>query len=315
MTHWHTIPPTTVERLSKVADLLLKFREAFQEISNLYHWSPAPNSPADQAAIELSSLDPLIADSRRENDHQLIAEVVRLFLLSASGHLGALASLYKSGEVSFSPPLLIRAVIENCAHAVWVLGYDQDEPSENRLARTYLEELLSAKEEKKNAGRMRGESDPSYITASNNYQTLKQRILDRFPGTTPESLGSNGLCLYGQKLPRLEESVVKMYELTEEYGGTINGKEASGIYGLLSNMTHPTLYTARQYRKRIDNPDVDHQRAYRQIGISSIENEARAALAAFYNALNYTVSYFGWPETVVADLEDATRRAIPDFFI
>jgi hypothetical protein len=106
-----------------------------------------------------------------------------------------------------------------------------------------------------------------------------------------------------------------MYELTEEYGGTINGKEASGIYGLLSNMTHPTLYTARQYRKRIDNPDVDHQRAYRQIGISSIENEARAALAAFYNALNYTVSYFGWPETVVADLEDATRRAIPDFFI
>jgi hypothetical protein len=36
-----------------------------------------------------------------------------------------------------------------------------------------------------------------------------------------------------------------MYDVTERMGGTISGDVAKGIYGFLSNMTHPTLYPAR----------------------------------------------------------------------
>lgn len=293
--------------------MLLEFRETFHQICDRYHWTPAPGSPADQAAAELPSPDPLIVDPHGETGHRLIAEVVQIYLLAASGHLGALASLYKSGEVFSSPPLLIRAVIENCAHAVWVLGENPEEPSESRLARAYLEELLSAEEVKKNTGRMRGKSDPNYESVDAEYKALKRQILTRFPDATLESLGKHVLC--GQALPRLEDSVVKMYELTQEYGGTIDGRTASGIYGLLSNMAHPTLYPARQQRKWANDPAHGHRTAYQQISIGSIEREARAPLAAFYNALNYTVSYFGWPTTAIEELEDATEEVIPTFFI
>ncbi len=47
--------------------------------------------------------------------------------------------------------------------------------------------------------------------------------------------------LLGQELPGLKESVKLMYSLTEDLGGTITQEQASGIYGFLSNMTHPTL--------------------------------------------------------------------------
>jgi hypothetical protein len=48
--------------------------------------------------------------------------------------------------------------------------------------------------------------------------------------------------------------------------------------------------------------------------IGSIEREARAALAAFYNALKHTTSYFGWPTTIVETLEAKIEAFIPTFF-
>lgn len=131
MGYWFETSPETSKRLSEIADLLLGFRETFHQICDHYHWSPAPGSLADQASAELPSPDPLIEDRHGETGHRLIEEVVQVYLLAASGHLGALASLYKSGEVFSSPPLLMRAVIENCAHAVWVLGENPEEPCEN----------------------------------------------------------------------------------------------------------------------------------------------------------------------------------------
>ncbi|MGO4237698.1 hypothetical protein [Pseudarthrobacter sp. YAF2] len=242
----------------------------------------------------------------------MIAEVVQTFLLTASGHLGALASLYASAEVYFSPPLLIRAVIENCAHAVWVLGDDPDESSENRLARAYLEELISAEEAKKNAGRMHTKSHPSYVRAERAYKLLKRQILARFPSATREDLGERRL--NGQVLPGLESSVMWMYALTEMHGGTIGQDSASGIYGFLSNRTHPTLYPARQ-RRRWDDDEEDGRRvAYVHVEIGDLEKEARAALAAFYNAFSYTVSYFGWPTEEINRLEAQFEETIPTFF-
>ena len=176
----------------------------------------------------------------------MIAEVIHSFLVVASGHLGGLAALFASAEVMFSPPVLVRAVIENCAHAVWVLGNDPDEDVNERLARAYLEELLSAEDEKKNAGRMLTKAHPTFIQAEANYKALKAEILARFPGAIKADLGEKSLL--GQKLPRLEDAVVWMYGLTKESGGVIGHEEATGIYGFLSNMTHPTLYSERDKR-------------------------------------------------------------------
>src|SRR3546814_4084362 len=73
-------------------------------------------------------------------------------------------------------------------------------------------------------------------------------------------------------------------------------------------MTHPTLYPARQRREWTSDPATGHPVAHLRVDLGSAENEARAALAAFYNALTYTTSYFGWPTTVV----DALTTTIED---
>lgn len=313
MGYWQRTSGGFDDRLVEIADLFVASRDAFFVTADRFHWTPWPGSPAAQAAAELPSPDPALSAPRGETGHRLIAEVVQIFLLTASGHLGGLASLYRSGEVTFSPPALVRSVIENCAHAVWVLGEDTG-GCEERLARAYLEELLSAEEAKENAGRMYGKSHASYESANNHYRILKAEIMERFPGTTRESLGASPRALIGQSMPRLGAAVEWMYELTRSYGGRIDGRQAAGVYGHLSNMTHPTLYPARQRRTWVEDADTGHGVADLQVDLGSITSFARAALAAFYNALTYTSSYFGWPTDVIDELATVIERSMPTFF-
>ncbi len=58
-----------------------------------------------------------------------------------------------------------------------------DEPSDARLARAYLEELLSAEEQKKNAGRLHDKTHPSYERARDYYKTVRRGIDERLQGT------------------------------------------------------------------------------------------------------------------------------------
>lgn len=312
MSYWQQAPPEFAQRMQELSDLFLACRDTFHEICDRYRWTPTSGSPAAEDAAELPSPDPQVAEPHGETGHRMIAEDVYSFLVTSAGHLGGLASLYASHEVLFSPPLLIRAVIENCAHALWVLGDDPDEPSVNRLARAYLEELMSAEEAKKNAGRMLTKAHSSYSRFAAEYRAIKRQILARFPGATPVELGEHKLS--GQQLPNLEAAVVWMYELTEASGGTIGPVAASGIYGYLSNMTHPTLYPVRQRRMWVDDPSGEGRFANLTIDIDSIESEARAALAAFDNALRYTISYFGWPTTELDELDAVIAETIPTFF-
>ncbi|KUF08522.1 hypothetical protein [Leucobacter sp. G161] len=311
MANRQTATPEFQTRLEELATLSLACRAAFHEIADRFHWTPAPGSPAEEDALRLPSPDPLLPEPRVETGHRLIADVVQTFLLTSSGHLGGLASLYTSGEVLFSPALLIRSIIENCAHAIWVLG-GQGEPAEDRLARCYLEELKSAEEAKKNAGYMYGKLHASHVHSADRYRQLKKQILARFPDTTKQILGEYEL--HRQKLPKLEDAVKEMYALTEAAGGTITQEQASGIYGFLSNRTHPTLYPARQLREWEGDETSGHAVAHLHVGMGPIEDEARAALAAFYNALSYVTSYYAWPTTLLEALEMKIQATIPGFF-
>ncbi|WP_010542398.1 hypothetical protein [Dietzia alimentaria] len=315
MAYWQHIPEDFNNRLVEIADLFAVSRGAFFETADRFHWIPSQESPAARAAAELPSPDPAISAPRGETGHRLIAEVVQTYLLTASGHLGGLASLYRSGEVIFPTPVLIRSTIENCAHAVWVLGEATEDSSENRLARAYLEEIVSAEEAKKNAGRMSDKAHPSYLSANTYYKALKAEVSDRFPSTTPASLGGAARTLNGQSLPNLEAAVKGMYELTKSYGGTIDGRTGTGIYGYLSNMTHPTLYPARQRREWVTDPETGRRVTNLRVDLVSTEKEARSALAAFYNALTYTTSYFGWPTIVVDGLTEKIESSMPTFFV
>lgn len=313
MAYWQTMPSTYNDRLEELAQTLSASRDAFHETANNFHWEPVAGSGAAEAAVSLPSPDPAIDKPTGETGHRLITEAIQIFLFSSAAHMGSWAALLRSAEVVGSPPLLLRAVIENCAHAVWVTGDDPDEAPEDRLARAYLEELKSAEEAKMNAGRLRGKSDPTHIRAATAYKKVKEDIAARFPDSTPEELGKGRL--HGQKLPRLGDAVEWMYELTRSFGGNIDATVASGMYGLLSNLTHPTLYTVRETRVWTKDEKTGHHVANIHVTIESVEKDVRAALAAFYNALNYVTAYYGWPEKALETLADKIAEVIPDFFL
>lgn len=298
-------------RLLELANLFGFCRTAFLDTADRYHWSPAPDSAAEQDANALPSPDPGIVDCQGETGFRLVAEVVQTYMLAASGHLGGLASMYSTGEVHFSPGLLVRAVMENCAHALWVLGEAGDDPEE-RLARAYLEELQSAEEAQGTAKLMGGTTSSQYQAARGWHRLLRRQVQGRF-SVTPDELGRGQL--RGQSMPGLTDSVLWMYDLTAAAGGTIDARGAEGMYGFLSNLTHPTLYPVKQMRVWTHDETTGHAVAHLQLDVDFSENLARAALAAFYNTLTYVTSYFGWPTEVHDGLTAKLDEVIPGFLI
>ncbi|WP_370615180.1 hypothetical protein [Mumia sp. Pv 4-285] len=303
--------PQVSPRLLELADVFAFCRSAFLESADRYHWTPAESSPAEQDATVLPSPDPAIVDPQGETGFRLVAEVVQTYMLAASGHLGGLESMYATGEVHFSPGLLVRAVMENCAHALWVLGEDGDDPEE-RLARAYLEELKSAEEAQGTAKLMGGSNSSQYQNARARHRLLRRQLQGRF-AVSPDELGTGQL--RGQTLPGLTDSVRWMYDLAAAAGGTIDSRGAEGIYGFLSNLTHPTLYPIKQMRVWIHDETAGHAVAHLRLDVAFSENLARVALAAFYNTLTYVTSYFGWPIDLIDGLTARLDEAIPGFLI
>lgn len=164
-----------------------------------------------------------------------------------------------------------------------------------------------------NAGRLGAKSGPIHTQAKDDYKALKRQILARFPGADAATLGR--WTLGDQTLLGPEATVAWMYALAEKAGASSVGDRAAlGIYGFLSNMTHPTLYPARQLRAWTDDPAVGHPVAYLRLDLDFLERQASAAVTAFYNALSYVTSYFGWPRSVHDELTAKIDQAMPTLF-
>jgi hypothetical protein len=52
-----------------------------------------------------------------------------------------------------------------------------------------------------------------------------------------------------------------------------------------------------------------------RVDLGSAKNAATAALSAFYNALNHTTFFFGWPTIVVNELTAKIEDSLPTFFV
>ncbi len=107
-----------------------------------------------------------------------------------------------------------------------------------------------------------------------------------------------------------------MYKLLEEgAGSSVDERAALGIYGFLSNMTHPTLYPARQLREWTDDPGTGHSTAHLRLDVGFLERQASAAVVAFYNAMSFTTSYFGWSTEVHDVLTSNIDEKMPGVFV
>lgn len=300
-------------RIQEVADLLAACRKSFYDTVGNFHWTPARGSVADAVATILPSPDPLLRASRPETGHRLITQAVQTHLQTAAGLLGSLGALYETGEVFAAPGSVVRSSLESVARVFWILGEGNDHP-EQLLARVYLEEFLSAEEAKTAAERMGGKASAPYVERAQMWRELRADILHRFPGATQDDIDNkDGRELAGEHLISPSGGVTSMFEFLErEASGAITARMALGMYDFLSNSTHPTLYPSRQRRVWIEHSGHPGERvALEKLELSFVRKQAAVATVAYYNALTYVTSYFGWSADVCDTLTASIDKALP----
>ncbi len=238
----------------------------------------------------------------------VIPAAVQRYMLAASEQFGGLAALYEAQEVLYSPANLSRSLIEHCASAAWVLGADS-EPAENRLARAYREELKSAEEAKKNAGRLLGKTHSEHLRLAEEFKRCSEEIEEIFPGGwTVDDKGHRLLC--GQRLPGPEESVTWL--LSEFLSRPQSNDVGRGTYGYISNMAHPTLY-------RISGLwSIEEHNGERvpvlDVGVEDHEKQAQLIVSPYYEVLARVITYHGWPGVRHRELTRAIDRLLPGLF-
>lgn len=275
-------------RMDELAGLYDACRTVFLQVSNDSHWRPAPGSPASMSQKFLTTMDTHPSSVALCAGFDLVTEATVTFLDIGAGHLEGLAALHRAGTVMFPAAPLARAVLENSAHSMWVIGAG-DGPQE-QLARAYLEEFKSAEMAKMAAVRMGSRTDQVYVDAAKRWQTVRTRALIVFPASSKETLDNDELG--GQKLLGPQACVEWMYEQLRAGGGsTVDARQAKGIYDFLSSGTHPTLYQARQLREFVDHGD--HYGARLTIEIGFLERMAAVVVVAFQAALSYAMSFYG----------------------
>jgi hypothetical protein len=283
------------------------------ETAGRFHWMPQRDSLAEHVAETLPSPDPLLSIARQETGHRLITGAVQTYMQTAAGHLGALGVLYETGEVFSAPGTIVRGALESVARVFWILGGQQDEP-EQRLARAYLEEFLSAEEAQMVAARMGGNESETLVARAGIRIALRSEILDRFPGASKTDLAKEGgRTLAGERLISPSAGVTSMFELFErQAGSTITKRTALGMYDFLSNATHPTLYPSRQRRMWVEHPSHPGEHiALERVEVGFLKRQAAVAVVAYYNALSYVTSYFGWSRGVYDTLTARIDTVLP----
>jgi hypothetical protein len=172
---------------------------------------------------------------------------------------------------------------------------------------------LAQKKARRTPGAWAGKASQGYLDAKAEYDDLKAEILARFSGATAAELSQRNLL--GKTLPRLEGVVVGMYaRFHRTLGSAIEKETASGVYGLLSNMTHPTLYPARQLPRLVaDDNHPDHLTANLRLDdVDLLRRQASAAVIVFYNTLVLITVHFAWRGPIFEELTKHIEATFPE---
>lgn len=270
------------ERIDDLATLLSRCRVAFRDVVTATGWLPQPGSPA-----EVDSQDVASRAGAPERADVAITYVIHWLLFSATEQIGGLGALYAHQELFMAPAVMARSIVEHCAHIQWVLG-DSAEPVDARLARSYLELLRSDEELKKNSGRLLGRSSDQHRAERERFRSRKRDAVALFGSSITDTHGKFELA--GQRLPNPEACVEELFTKSSR---PIAPDLAKGVYGWLSNYSHPTVQVgARLWRVEEREagpvPVLDAR-------LDDHEDLVRLAVVPFYEVLASAMTYNGLP--------------------
>lgn len=277
-------------RLQETATVLEDGVGLLADLAQEQGWTPQPESIA---AFDLE-VDAVSPDGTPWPDWAKgrIGEAVTNYAELAGGHLSSLSVLFKTGEVLYSVPLLVRGVLEHAMKVCWILEPrregDPERPvsTRERFARVFLEELASAEYYKKTIGRLSGKSGGPFGDAQRAWKRLRNHEIPRLFGTEDVQLTDRPYQIAGETLLSLEG-------LEEWYSRNHVPGELRGVYDALFNFTHPTLFAVRELTRVVK--DGEKALRGREVPIDFLERLTSAAVSSFHKSLEHLVAYFGWP--------------------
>jgi hypothetical protein len=291
---------TFATRLTEISLAFYGCQLAFRELAEETEWRPGPSSPAEQDRERLQAHEPPYPPEAAT----LIIFLNYFYMSAVSEHFGALGALYEKKQVLIPPPALVRCVLEHCARVLWVLQQG-DQPTEDRLARAYLEVLFSAVERKKTTGRIHGKDSDSYRADVRALKDVRERATAVFGEPIMTDDGQH--IIRGQTMLGLEDCVAWMLRFIKQTPGLADHR---GIYDYLSNVSHPTLYPHIEMWN-IDERDGE-QTLVSQITIEDHEKRAALAIVPFCETLSHLMSYNGWPRRIHEQLIEALDLLLSD---
>jgi hypothetical protein len=280
--------PAFARRLDELGEVFFECRDVTRALVIDTQWRPVEGSPAAQDAAALSKCEPPTPG--------VIPAVLYIYVTTAAEHFGGLGALYRQHEVMYPPGPLLRAVVEHCARALWVLQQGSA-PVDDRLARAFLETLFSAEQAKRTAGHLEGKQSDLYRQEAERFAGVRKMAEQVFAERILDEDGRHRL--RGQYLPGLEECVGWMFRFLRQ---PLTDEAAVGVYDFLSNLSHPTLYPHMQMWEQPASPGLT---------IDDHERRAAAAVGPFYNVLSMVTSYNGWPDTRHNELTATLDRLMP----
>jgi hypothetical protein len=286
--------PSYAARLGDFATVFNQSRRSFRDLATDAEWRPAPASPAERDAESLAQRVPPLPSTAP----LLIGHITYQYLFAASEHLGALGVLYAAHDVTIAPSVIQRAALEHSARALWVVNQAGGDP-EDRLARGYLEEFVSAEEAKKTAGRMLGKQHHGYLGVAADFKRIRQEAEEVFAGPVLDSHGHPEI--RGQRLPGLEDCILWALRFCR--------LPSEGIYDFLSSASHPTLYMLRDLWAIDDSGS--QRRLVSDVRLEDHEKRVRLVVIPFFLVLGYVADFNGWSRTRLDELADAVNRVIP----
>jgi len=108
--------------------------------------------------------------------------------------------------------------------------------------------------------------------------------------------------------------VIWMYGEISARGAGVSERQGKGVYGLLCNMTHPTLYPVRQMTGWHEDP-AGHRESHLLLDLMWLDKLASAAVVTFFNAMSLLMSYMGWASETHAEWERLIERTLPGTFV
>lgn len=228
---------------------------------------------------------------------------------AADGFMGAIEALFRVRQVTHAVPYLCRAVLEHAHKICWLLEARETVDGEvrpvtlvDRAARAYLEELYSRRHLRDTLEKLRPQDRDAVCATRAGYRTMKIETIpalftDVQLDGEPPTWSINGQRWRGPAW------------LADWYART-RGGGSEGAYDALSAMSHPTLYSIREF---IEYEEVgDQLRRRRTIPQEFLLRVAGGAVVTHWRACLDLASYFGWDRSALDEWAGAINQWRPD---